>query len=434
VFYGGAAGGGKSDWLLMDFLREADRWGNHHRGVIFRRTYPELEELLLRAKELYPLLGATYAKTEKTWHFPAGSTLKFRYIENEDDVHNYQGHQYTWIGWDELTNWPTSYPYIYMLSRLRSPSGAPTAMRAAGNPGGVGHVWVKERFIDPAPPETLFYTKRGTSCVFIPAKLEDNRILMENDPEYELNLEELRDTRPELYQALREGDWNVFAGQVFQEFRTDTHVIKPFQLDPAWKKFVSMDWGYTKPFSLGWWAVTGDGRLIRYKEWYGCEDGKRDTGLKLSASEVAEKAWEMSIADGATDMVADPASWKAEGLGNTIAGIFEGAGFQMEKGINDRVSGLQRMHDLMHMRGHDGRPMLLVFNNCRGFIRTIPQLVYSDKDPEDVDTTMEDHPYDEARYAIMSPMSKMTSQQSEYDYDDFNLPYPNSGEYDPFDW
>lgn len=336
----------------------------------------------------------------------------------------------TWIGWDELTNWPSSYPYLYMMSRLRSPAGAPTAVRAAGNPGGVGHVWVKERFIDPAPPETIFTTDRGTTAVFIPAKLEDNRILMDNDPEYERNLEML----PEhLYRALREGDWSVFAGQVFEEFRADKHVVKPFALDPSWKKFVSLDWGYTHPFSLGWWAVTGDGRMIRYKEWYGNQEGARDTGLKLPAREVAKQAWNMSVPESVADMVADPAVFQHQGNDNTIAEVFEQVGFRVEKGVNDRLSGLQRMHDLMQMEAHDGRPMMLIFENCRGFIRTIPELVYSERDPEDVDTTLEDHVYDEARYAAMSPMSRMTSQRSDLEADDFNLPYPEA-DYDPLEW
>jgi len=430
LLFGGAAGGGKSDMLLMDFLRQSDRWGKHHRGVLFRRTYPQLEELLMRAREIYPLLGAEYHKTDKTWVFPSGAQLKFRYLERDDDVHNYQGHQYSWLGFDELTTWPTSFPYLYLMSRVRSPAGVPTAVRCTANPGGPGHAWVKERFIDPAPPEEIFYTPHGTSAVFIPSRLEDNQVLLQQDPAYEQRLGMLPD---HLYRALREGDWSVFAGQVFEEFSETKHVVRPFALDSSWKKFVSMDWGYSKPFSLGWWAVTGDGRMIRYKEWYGCEDGERDKGLKLTAKEVAKRAWEMSVSEGVIDMVADPAVWNSQGQDNTIAEIFEQAGFRMEKGVNDRVSGLQRMHDLMQMEGLDGYPMMLIFDTCRAFVRTIPLLVYDEKRPEDVDTTLEDHVYDEARYGAMSPMSQMTSAHDGLDADDFNLPYPDAG-YDPLEW
>jgi hypothetical protein len=416
----------------MDFLRDADKWGDKHRGVIFRQTYPQLEELLSRAKELYPLLGGKYSKTEKQWTFPSGATLKFRYIERDDDVLHYQGHAYSWVGWDELTQWPTDYPYLYLMSRVRSAHGAPTSVRAAANPGGPGHVWVRERFIDPSPPETIFYTPQGTTACFVPAKLEDNHILMEQDPDYEARLSMLP---PHLYRALRDGDWNVFAGQVFEEFSTDKHVVSPFPLDPNWRKFASMDWGYSKPFSIGWWAVTGDGRVIRYREWYGCEEGKKDTGIKMTAKEVAAKAWEMSVVDGVTDMVADPAVWNSQGMDNTIADIFEQAGFTMTKGFNDRLSGLSRMHDLMKMEDMDGRPMMLIFENCRAFIRTIPALVYDQKHTEDVDTTMEDHIYDEARYAVMSPMSRQTSKQDLTYYGEFNLPNLSDKDFfDPLDW
>lgn len=416
----------------MDFLRDADQWGSQHRGVIFRQSYPQLEELLVRAKELYPLLGGEYSKTEKQWSFPSGATLKFRYIERDDDVLHYQGHAYSWVGWDELTQWPTDYPYRYLMSRVRSAAGAPVAVRSAANPGGPGHVWVRERFIDPAPAETIFYTPQGTTAVFIPAKLEDNKILMDSDPDYEQRLGMLE---PHLYKALRDGDWNVFAGQVFEEFSTERHVVRPFPLDPQWRKFVSLDWGYSKPFSLGWWAVTGDGRLIRYKEWYGCVEGKRDSGLKLSAREVADTAWEMSVPDGVTEMVADPAIWNNQGMDNTIADAFEQVGFTLEKGVNDRLSGLSRMHDLMKLEAHDGRPLLLVFDNCRAFIRTVPALVYDQKNFEDVDTTMEDHVYDEARYAMMSPMSRQTSRQGYMDYEEFNLPNLSDEDFfDPLDW
>lgn len=431
LFYGGAAGGGKSDFLLMDFVQGIQQYGEAWRGVIFRRTYPELEELLARAYELYPRLRGSFSKTEKTWTFDTGAILKFRYIERDSDVHNYQGHQYSWVGWDELTNWPTDFPYKYLMSRVRSPKGVPTAVRAAGNPGGPGHVWVKERFIDPAPPEHIWRDpETGLARVYIPAKLEDNQILMQNDPQYEQQMKLLPD---HLYRALREGDWTVFAGQVFSEFREDRHVVRPFALDPGWYKFTSMDWGYAKPFSIGWWAVTGDGRMIRYREWYGCEPGQRNTGVKMHAKDVAKKAWEMSVGEGATSMVADPAVWNAQGMDNTIADMFASVGFDMEKGVNDRMSGKGRVHELLGMEGMDGRPMMLIFDTCRDFIRTIPTLVYDANKHEDVDTTGEDHIYDEVRYACMSPKSHMVHNRPPLQADQFNLQDP-ADDYNPLDW
>lgn len=406
LFYGGAAGGGKSDFLLIDFLNGVEH-GAAHRGILFRRTYPELQELIRRSYEIYPRIGdgsATFNKGDKIWTLPGGATLRFSQMESDSDVHKYQGHQYTWEGWDELTNWPTDYAYVYMISRLRSAEGVPVRVRAAGNPGGVGHAWVKARFIDGKEPEKLYIDEdTGQTKVFVPAKLADNIILMQNDPGYKDRLALLP---PHLRRAYLEGDWDIFAGQAFEEWRYEDHVVKPFALDPSWHRFVSLDWGYTKPFSIGWWAVTEEGRFIRYKEWYGCETSERDKGIKKPAVDVAREAWEMSAGDGVDYMVADTAIWNNIDGSPTTAQIFEDAGWRMEKANKDRISGLQRMHDLMQTKGSDGMPQLLVFSTCYAFIRTIPAMTIDEKHPEDVDTRSEDHVYDEARYALMSTQAR----------------------------
>lgn len=394
-----------SDFLLMDFTTGI-KYGARHKGIIFRKTFPELEELLERARELYPLLGGHWKATERTWIFPGGANTKMRFLESDTDVHKYQGHQYTWIAFDELTNWETDYVYVYMMSRARSPHGIPVWMRAAANPGSVGHAWVRARFIDMAPPEHIYTDPiTGLTRIFIPALLDDNLVLMKNDPGYENRLKLLP---PHLYKALREGNWDVFVGQYFEEFTRDKdgepwHVVKPFPLAPGWRRFASMDWGYSKPFSIGWWAVTHDGRFIRYREWYGCNPDKPDTGIQLQAKEVAERAWDMSAPDGCVDMVADPACWSKQGLqGNSIADTFSTAGWNMVKGNNDRLSGASRLHDLFKTTAHDGRPMILIFDTCHAFIRTIPLLVIDPKRPEDVYTRSEDHVYDETKYAILT--------------------------------
>lgn len=398
LFFGGARGGGKSDYLLMDFVKGTE-FGAAHRGVLFRRTNPELEELFRRSLELYPKLGAEWKEKNRTWTFPGGSTLKFRFLERDGDVHRYQGHQYTWIGFDELTNWRNDSAYVYMISCARSADGVPVRVRSAGNPGSAGHAWVKGRFIDGREPYRI-YTSDETELTqtFVPALLEDNKILDQGDPEYRKRLELLPD---HLKRAYLYGDWDIFAGQVFEEWRYDQHVVRPFVIPPSWNRWASLDWGYAKPFSVGWWARSDDGVMIRYREWYGGDKAKRNTGIKMSATEVARKAWELSAVDGVTTLVADPAIWSKIDDTPSIADIFGAAGFTMVKGNNDRISGLQRMHDLMSTTGHDGKPMLRVFTSCLDFIRTIPLLVYDEKKPEDVDTDQEDHAYDEARYGIM---------------------------------
>lgn len=421
LFFGGAAGGGKSDYLLGDYLQGASKYGKRWRGILFRQSYPQLEELQLRAQELFEPLGAKYKEKSATWKFPNGATLKFRHLENDKACNNYQGHQYTWIGIDELGNYPTDYVWTFMLSRLRSAYGVPCYIRGTANPGGVGHGWLKHRFIDGAIPNQIRKVevqdpKTGEivyqTRVFVPSRLSDNQILMRNDPGYKISLL----TLPEhMRRALLDGDWSVFAGQIFGEFSEDKHVVKPSELIPGvWFKFCAMDWGYTKPFSIGWYAVNSDGRMIRYREWYGCKEGEMNVGLQLTAGKVAEKAWEMSVSEGVVDMVADPAIWQKNGTGNedapAIEEYFEKAGFRMHKANNDRVNGLVIVHERLTTNDHDGIPMLTIWPQSFAFKRTIPMLVPSPTHPEDVDTRLEDHVYDEVRYACMSDFAKFPSR------------------------
>jgi len=413
LFYGGAKGGGKSDFLLGDYLRGI-HYGKDHRGILFRKTYNELEELQARAYEIYPRLGAHFVgtsaiKESRAWHFPSGSTLKMRYLERDQDVHGYQGHQYTWIGYDELTNWATDYCYIWMFSCLRSPKGIPVCVRSSGNPGNVGHVWVKGRFIDEKIPFQLYWDNElKINRIFIPAKLDDNLILMEKDPGYEARLKALP---PHLYRAYREGDWDIFAGQVFEEFCREKHVIHPIPIDPSWRRFCSFDWGYARPYSIGWWAVTHEGRMIRYREMYGCEvdsitgRSKHDVGIKKAASELARESWAISVAEGCKDMVADPSIWAKDTEAPTVAEIFALTGWNMIRAINDRISGLARLHDYLKLVASDGNPLMMIFNTCYAWIRTIPVLVVDEKNPEDIDQKGEDHCFDETRYAVMSKFS-----------------------------
>lgn len=419
LFFGGAAGGGKSDFMLADFYQGAARYGAHWNGILFRQTLSELEELQKRAEELFPVLGGRYyaagSKHPNTWIFKNGASLKMRYLESEKDVGRYQGHQYTWIGIDELGNYPTPFCWEYMISRLRSPWGVPCYIRGTANPGGAGHAWIKQRFMDGEVPNRIFYRKAKdfeenvieTSCCFIPSRLEDNQILLKADPAYSARLMTLP---PHLAKALRYGDWSVFAGQVFASFRTDLHVIKPFPLPSGeWFKFCSFDWGWSRPFSLAFWAVNGQGRVIRYREIYGCAEGEFNVGIKMPASEIAQKAWEFAMYDGCTDMVADPAIWNSEKHDEktlSIAQEFEKVGWKMHKGNHDRMNGLVMLDQMLKAEVMPGVPMLQVFNTCTAFIRTIPMLTPNPLRPEDINTDQEDHPYDDTRYAIMSDFVK----------------------------
>ena len=426
LFFGGAAGGGKSDFLLGDFLAGAKRYGEGWTGILFRQTTSQLEELQKRAREIYRPIGAEYKTSERTWHFPNGAALKMRYLESDRDVEQYQGHQYTWIGFDELGNYPTPYCWDYMSSRLRSAKGYPCYQRGTGNPGGVGHAWIKQRFIDGHTPNRI-WTKEvkladgrisGKTVVFIPSLLDDNRILTANDPGYETRLMAMP---PHLVRALRFGDWNVFEGQVFSEFRTDLHVIRPFPLVPGeWFKFCSLDWGYSRPYSLGWWAVSSTGRLVRYREWYGCEQGEANRGVRESSASLARRSMELAMQEGIVDMVADPAIWTKSDDTPSVADSFIREGWHMHKANNDRINGLAKVHEMLTEREDmAGRPLLTVFDCCHAFIRTIPMLTPDPNHPEDIDTRLEDHVYDETRYAVMSefvrhPVSHLSRQNGDW--------------------
>lgn len=413
LFYGGAAGGGKSDFLLMDFVQGAAKYGKDWKGILIRQTNPQLEQLQQRAKELYIPLGAEYKSiasgdSSNTWHFPNGATLKMRYLAGVNDLDNYQGHEYTWVGIDELGNYPDPLFWTFMLSRCRNTKGIPVYIRGTGNPGGRGHGWIKQRFIDGHEPNKIYKRQTGegryiTSC-FIPATLTDNKILETSDPNYRANLLALP---PHLAKAMLYGDWNVFPNQIFGEFRVDKHVVKPYSLqDGAWFKFCSMDWGYTKPFCIGWYAVNTDGKVVKYREWYGCVPGSPNTGIKLSSKEVARKAWEQSVTEGVDTMVADPAIWHKADDGPSVVDNFTEVGWNMIKGNNDRVNGLIVFHDMLTETDENGTPYLTFFNTCYDTIRTLPMLVPDVNHPEDIDTKLEDHPYDETRYSIMSEFVK----------------------------
>ena len=400
LLFGGAAGGGKSLFLIVDVLHSINDKDHGHKsnGILFRRTYKELEDLIKKSQDIYLPLGATFNATDKVWTFPNKGQVRLRQLERDMDVHKYQGHEFTWVGFDELTNWSSEHPYTYMMSRLRSAEGARTYMRATANPGGVGHQWVKQRFIDPSPEGEIFEVN-GISRCFIQSKLSDNTKLMQNDPDYVKNLQQLPDHQR---RALLDGDWNIFAGQVFEEFSTEDHVVRQFMLEPHWYRFASMDWGYRAPFSIGYWAITGDGRYIRFDEWYGVDDKDPLRGIGMNHREVAQGAWDRASLYGISDMVADSAIWNQVDGSPTTASIFEESGFRMHKSDKNRQVGLQRVHELLQVHGVDDRPMMLIFDRCRDFIRLIPQLVYDERNGrEDVDTTGDDHIYDEARYAVM---------------------------------
>ena len=410
LLYGGAAGGGKSDYLLGDWLQDVQTYEAAWQGVLFRRTYPELEELIARSREIYPQTGATWLEQKKIWTWTNGAVLRMRYLERETDATRYQGHQYTWIGWDEKGQWASPFAYRYLRARLRSAKPVPTKrIRSTANPGGAGHHWIKEYFIDPAPGgfTPLLDDATGMERMFIPSRLDDNRILLAHDPGYRGRLKGLGS--PELVRAWLDGDWSVITGAFFPEWGNQ-HVVRPMPLPERWTRFRSLDWGSARPFSVGWWAISDGemaqfprGALIRYREWYGAS--APNTGLRLPAEQVAQGIKARERAEKIAYGVADPAIFASDG-GSSIAERMHREGVMFRAADNARVarSGAMGGWDQVRARllGIDGRPMLYAFDTCRDLIRTLPALQHDQSRPEDVDTEGEDHAPDEARYACMS--------------------------------
>lgn len=410
ALYGGAAGGGKTDCLIALALRHIHNPIYH--GLILRRTFPQLQEVVDRCFNIYPHLGGVYRSTEHRWYFPSGAKITLGHMQHENDKYNYQGKEFHFIGWDELTQF-TETQYLYLFSRCRSKDkNLPTKFRATTNPGGIGHYWVKERFVSITEPGRTFVDPvSGLSRIFIPGKLEDNPTLIESDPQYRARLMML----PEIERLrLLEGVWDAFEGQVFTELSQRVHGIEPFDIPPEWYRFMSFDWGYSKPFSCGWYALDFDGNIYRYREWYGVKEGEFDKGLRMETADIAEGILSREK-EKINARIADPAIWSTTpnkhkyGIkGHSVQEDLQNAGLFFLKADNDRLQGKMQVHRRLKIETEVDEttgeilaenPKFYAFNNCAHFWRTVPQLRESPNNPEDVDSDQEDHIYDEFRYA-----------------------------------
>ena len=420
VLYGGQAGPGKTDCLVAGLTRDVSN--PKYRGLLVRRTFPQLQEIIDRCWQVYPNMGAIFRVTEKRWQFPSGAIVDLGHMQHEDDKYNYMGKEYHRVGVDELTQF-TETQYTYLFSRLRTtdPDINPQILSTT-NPGGIGHKWVKERFVTITDPlKTYVDPKTGLSRVFVPGKIEDNPTLFLNDPAYLARLEAL----PEIERMrLRHGIWDAFEGQVFTELSQRAHGFEDMEIPPEWERICVLDWGFSRPFSVGWYAMDYDGVLWRYREWYGCKreaegDPKGDDiGLKLQAWEVAQGILQREAGEKVRMRIADPSIWhprpesrRREARGVTIHDDFNSQGVYFIKADNDRLHGKMQVHKRLKIEIEldpetgevlDERPMLRIANSCKGFWRTVPSLREDPRNTDDVDTEQEDDIYDEVRYMCMS--------------------------------
>lgn len=391
VLFGGAAGGGKSYGQIVDAFLYRHRYPGS-KQIIFRRTYSELERSIIRtAQRLYPRSRWRYNSSVHTGVFRNGSVLDFGYCDNESDVYKYQSAEYDVIRFDELTHF-TKTMYEYLTSRLRGANDFPKRMKSSTNPGGVGHAWVKERFIDPAPPMTEYIPQTGMKRIFIPSKVYDNKFLMEKNPQY---IQQLMALGEKDKKALLYGEWDIFEGQYFDEWDSGLHVCKPFVIPDYWTKYVAFDYGLDMLAAYEI-AVDERGKAYFFKEF--CRPN-------LIISRAAAQIIRMVNGDKIEAYFAPPDLWnRRQDSGKSVAEIFSESGILLTKVSNDRVTGWynvkEYLHPVMTEAGKDS--MLAVFENCRALIKCLPQLQHSAVNPNDVATEPHDitHAPDAVRYFV----------------------------------
>jgi hypothetical protein len=425
TLYGGARGGGKTFAVIIDWLIHSDAYGKYARGIVFRRTLVELDDFIEAARDVLEAAGHNWNEGKKFFRSPKGAVFRCRYLENDADAGKYQGHAYSRVYVEEIGNFPSEAPVRKLLGCLRPPiaSGPPIRcqLKATANPGGPGQTWVKARYIDPAPAMTPFSTDAGKRFkIFIPAKLQDNPHLMQNDPGY---VDRLRDAGNEdLVKAWLEGDWNTVVGQYFREFDKEKHVIPTLELPPHWKtRYRAMDWGSSRPFAVYWFVVSDGtgipgcdrviprGALVIYRELYGW-NGKPNEGARKHASEVArmiklvENDHQIIDANYELNKI-DPATFATNG-GPSIAEEMARGGIWFKRADNRRVGGQGPIGGWDQVRkrlkGEDGTPMLFIMDNCHHLLRTLPMIPTDPVNLDDVDTDSEDHAADALRYGCMA--------------------------------
>lgn len=404
IAFGGARGGGKS-WAVRTKAKLLALRYAGIRLLILRRTLPELESNHIRFLRAELQGAAVYNAAARRFTFPGGSVIDFGYCASDGDLDRYQGAEYDVIFIDEATQLREDW-MRRLAACVRGVNSFPKRMYFTCNPGGPGHGYIKRLFID----RRFNRFENPDDYQFIPAKVTDNTALLRAQPDY---LDQLRALPARLRRAWLEGRWDIFQGQVFQEFTDDpdhyadrrfTHVIEPFDIPRSWNVYRSYDFGYAKPFSVGWWAVDYDGCIYRILELYGCTDTP-DEGVRWSPDRQFAEIRRIEdthpwLKGRDIRGVADPAIWDAS-RGESIYETALKYRIYFQRGDNRRIPGWMQMHYRMSF-DNQGYPQLYVFRNCKAFLRTVPALVYSDAAPEDVDTTQEDHVADEARYFCMS--------------------------------
>lgn len=405
VAFGGARGGGKS-WSIRT---KAILLAFSYPGIkqtIFRRNYKELTDNHIDPlKAMMPYEAYSYNDGRKEMAFPNGSKILFRHLNNARDLEKYRGTETDVLYIDEATQFSFE-EYSVLKATVRGVGNYPRRIYLTTNPGGIGHAWVKRLFVD----RQFEPNEIPEEYSFIKSRVLDNKILMETNPDYVSQLEALP---PKLRKAWLEGDWNIFEGMFFEEFRDDpehyldrkyTHVIEPFEVPPEWKIYRTFDFGYARPFACEWIAVDFNGVAYNILELYGCTD-EPNTGVKWIPDKIFDEIHRIEcehrwLKGKQIIGVADPAIWNAES-GESVADVASRHGVYFNRGDNARIPGWMQMHYRLFF-DENGEAMMYFFKNCKGAIRTIPTLLYDEYKVEDLDTEGEDHIADALRYFCMS--------------------------------
>ncbi len=416
LLVGGTRGGGKTDVLIGRHLGGVEKYGRNWNGLIIRRRYKDFNEMRRRWDELISngvpaerVGGENQANYIRFGNGAVVAMMAFQTLQQLDDI---QGHQYPLVSVDECTNFPWFNKLMDKLSGVnRSPHGIPTQIFCTGNPGGPGHAQVKSYFRlgqGGVRPGTIFRGESGMSRVFIPSFLRDNKILVEADPKYAARLAAISD--PALRKAWLEGDWDVYIGQAFDI--TERHIVEPMPVPPHAAIYMTFDWGFGKPFSIGWWWLDGEDRIYRFAEWYGW-NGIEDEGLRMEDSLIAEGIHErehkMGVAGRPIIRLAGPDCWNKKpdyrggGQGPSTAEVFRDKNIILRPGDPNRELKLRAFRERIALPADPAKlPMLVVYNTCKHFLRTIPSLVYDDENPEYLDEEQELHCFDEACHVVMA--------------------------------
>lgn len=406
TLFGGAAGGGKSYGQLIDALLYALRYPKS-KQILFRRTFPDLERSLVRVSlEIYPKNKAKYNSSKHTWSFFNGSIIDFGYIDSEKDVYQYQSAEYDAIRFDELTHF-TEYMYTYMFSRCRGANNYPKKMKSSTNPGGIGHTWVKKRFIDIGEPnkvhECTLESGEKVTRIFIPSLVQDNKFMLTYDPDYIKRLDNLPEKERK---ALKFGDWDIYDGQYFSEFNRRVHVCEPFEIPKNWDRYIAFDYGLDK-FAVLFIAVDTKGKAYVYNEIH---------KENLIVSEAAQMLKSYMRKSEYKAIYAPPDLWnRNRDTGKSTAEIFTEYGINLTKAGNNRIQGWLAIKEWLKVRTirneHTGEKELasdlVIFNTVLTLIEYLPQIQHDEKNVNDCATEPHEltHICDALRYFCVSRIS-----------------------------